>query len=64
MLPFIILTGETTSTVADTMSTALGSVANSAISAIQSIVPVAAPVLGAVLVIGISIRAFKKLAGR
>lgn len=62
MLPFMVMTGSPS--VADTMSTALGSVADSAVSAIQAIVPVAAPVLGAVLVIGISIRAFKKLAGR
>lgn len=44
--------------------TALGSVATGATDAIGDILPVAAPVLGAILIIGIGIRAFKKFTGR
>ena len=54
----------TMSDVVTALTTALGTVATGALSAISGVVPVAAPVLGGVLVIGIGIRAFKKLAGR
>lgn len=59
--------GEAATTMADVttaLTTAMGTVATSALSAISGIVPVAAPVLGGILIIGIGIRAFKKLAGR
>lgn len=46
------------------LTTAMGTVATQALSAIQGIVPIAAPVLGGILIVGIGIRAFKKLAGR
>lgn len=39
-------------------------VANDAISAIGTIVPYALPVLGAIVVIGIAIKVFKKVTGR
>ena len=54
----------TMSDVVTALTTALGTVATSALSAISGVVPVAAPVLGGVLVIGIGIHAFKKLSGR
>lgn len=54
----------TMSDVVSAMSTALGTVASSAMSGIAGIVPVAAPVLGAILVVGIGIKAFKKITGR
>ena len=54
----------TVSDVITSLSTALGTVATNAMSAIASVIPVAAPVLGAILIIGIGIKAFKKLAGR
>ena len=54
----------TVSDVVTALGTALGTVATSALSAISTIVPIAAPVLGGVLVIGIGIKAFKKLAGK
>ena len=50
--------------VATALTTGLGTVATGAVDAIADIVPIAAPVLGAVLIIGIGIRAFKKIAGR
>lgn len=55
------------STMADVvtaLTTAMGTVATQALSGIQGIVPVAAPVLGGILIIGIGIKAFKKLSGR
>lgn len=54
----------TMSDVVTALSTALGTVATSAMSAITAIVPVAAPILGAILVVGIGIKAFKKITGR
>lgn len=54
----------TVSTVSTAMVTALTTVANSALSGIADIVPVAAPVLGATMVVGIIIRAFRKVAGK
>lgn len=54
----------TMSDVVTALSTALGTVATSAMSAISGIVPVAAPILGAILVVGIGIKAFKKITGR
>ena len=54
----------TMSDVVTALSTALGTVATSAMSAISGIVPVAAPILGAILVVGIGIKAFKKITGK
>ena len=54
----------TMSDVVTALGTALGTVATSAMSAISGIVPVAAPILGAILVVGIGIKAFKKITGR
>ena len=54
----------TMSDIVTALSTALGTVATSAMSAISGIVPVAAPILGAILVVGIGIKAFKKITGR
>lgn len=42
------------------MSTA----ASDALSAIQAILPIALPVMGAIVVVGVGIRIFKKVAGR
>lgn len=46
------------------LTTGLTSIATAATGAIGDIVPVAAPVLGAILIIGIGIKAFKKISGR
>lgn len=65
MNPLIML-GEaaTVSTISTAMSTALGTVASDGLSAIASIAPVAVPVLGAMLVVGIAIKSFKKISGQ
>ena len=54
----------TMSDVVTALTTGLGTIATGALSAISGVVPVAAPVLGGILVIGIGIKAFKKLAGK
>lgn len=46
------------------LATSLGDIADAAMGTIQAVLPVAVPILGAVIVIGIGIRVFKKLAGR
>lgn len=51
-------------TVSSSMVTAVTSMANAGLAAIGDIVPVAAPVLGAMVIIGIGIRAFKRFTGR
>ncbi len=54
------------STMADistAMVTALTSVATQMLSGIAAIVPVAAPVLGALLIINVAIRSFRKVSG-
>lgn len=58
----------TSQTATDSVVTALGTafstVASNALSAITTILPIALPVLGAIVVVGIGIRIFKKVAGR
>ena len=56
--------GGTYDTVSSSMVTAVTSMANAGLAAIGDIVPVAAPVLGAMVIIGIGIRAFKRFTGR
>lgn len=46
------------------LTTAFSTVASDALSAIQSILPIALPVMGAIVVVGVGIRIFKKVAGR
>lgn len=56
-----------TSTVADVttaMTTAITTMAGNGMDAIAAIVPVAAPILGAFIVVRIGIRAFKQFTGR
>lgn len=58
---------ETASTVADVttaMTTAITTMAGNGMDAIAAIVPVAAPILGAFIVVRIGIRAFKQFTGR
>lgn len=54
----------TVSSIATAMSTALGTIASDALSAIATIAPAAVPVLGGMLVVGLGIKAFKKVTGR
>lgn len=44
------------------LTSGLSSIATSALGAIGDIVPIAAPVLGGILIVGIGIKAFKKIA--
>lgn len=60
-LPFF-LTGETTTTVTDALANGFTTVANDALGAIARILPIALPVLGAVVVIMVGIRIFKRVA--
>lgn len=46
------------------ITTGFGTIAGDMLSAIGAITPAALPVLGGVLVVGVGIRIFKKIAGR
>lgn len=61
-LPLTFLTGETTSSIQNALTTGFSNVANDALSAISAILPIALPVLGAVIVIMVGIRIFKRVA--
>lgn len=56
-------TGSAISGLVTSLSTGFQDVASDAVSAIGSIVPYALPVLGAIVVIGIAIKVFKKVTG-
>lgn len=51
-------------TVATALTTALTTVASDAVGAIIAVVPAAATVLGAMFVVSVGIKAFKKVGGR
>lgn len=51
-------------TVGTALATAFGDIADAAMGTIQAVLPVVVPILGAVVLIGIGIRVFKKVAGR
>lgn len=51
-------------TVVSALTSAFSTVASDALSAVQGILPIALPVLGAIIVVGIGIKIFKKVAGR
>lgn len=57
-------TGTGMSDIVTAMGTAVGSIADSAMSGIAAILPIGAPIMGAILIIGIGIRTFKKFSGR
>lgn len=63
-MPVFASSGGTYDTVSSSMVSAVTSMANAGLAAIGDIVPVAAPVLGAMVIIGIGIRAFKRFTGR
>lgn len=52
------------STISSAMVTAITSVASNAMNGIAQIVPVAAPVFGGLVLIGVAMRATKKFTGR
>lgn len=45
------------------LTTAMGTVATGALDAIEGLVPVAAPVLGAIIVVKIGIKVFRRVSG-
>ena len=51
-------------TVVSALSTAFTSIAADASSAIATVLPIALPIMGAIVVIGVGIRVFKRVAGR
>ena len=64
MIPWVVALTGSTPDVGGAMNTALGQVGSDALGAIANIVPVAAPILGGILVVGIAIKAFKKITGK
>lgn len=63
-LGFVLTEGETTATVSSALGTAFTSVASDCMNAITTILPIALPVLGALVVVGIGIKIFKKVTGK
>lgn len=51
-------------TVASALTSALSTVAADAMGAITAILPIALPIMGAIVVVGIGIRIFKKVASK
>lgn len=52
------------STVTTALTTGISSIANDAMSAIGSVIPVALPIMGAIVVVGIGIKVFRKVTGK
>lgn len=62
MLPMAL--AAETSSVVSALTTAMTSTANDCKDAIASVLPVALPVMGAIVVVGIGIKIFKKVTGK
>ena len=58
------LTATPAETIASAVTTALSSVQSDALSLIAGVLPYALAIVGAVIVVSIGIRVFKKIAGR
>lgn len=58
----LFLSGETTNTVTDALATGFSTVAGDAMDAIGRILPIALPIMGAVIVIMVGIKLFKGIA--
>ena len=56
----LYLTAATAGTVTEAMTSALSTTASDMMGAVSSIVPVAVPVVGAILVVTLGIKVFKK----
>lgn len=54
----------TIATVTSALTTGITTIAGDAMSAVGSVVPVALPIMGAIVVVGIGIKVFKKVTGR
>lgn len=46
------------------LTTGISSIGNDAMSAVGSVIPVALPIMGAIVVVGIGIKVFKKVTGK
>lgn len=51
-------------TVVSALTTGVGTIAGDVTSAITAIIPVALPIMGAIVVLGVGIKVFKKVTGR
>ena len=60
------LTGDASSisTVTDALTTGITTIGSDVMSAVGSVIPVALPVMGAIVVVSIGIKVFKKVAGK
>lgn len=58
------LQGETTSTIASALATSFTSMATDIMDTIGTVLPIILPILGAIAVIGVGIKVFKKVTGR
>ena len=54
----------TVSGVTTALTSGITTIAGDAMSAISSVVPVALPIMGAIVVVGVGIKVFKKVTGR
>lgn len=50
--------------VTSALTSGISSIATDAMTAVGSVIPVALPIMGAVVVVGIGIKVFKKVAGK
>lgn len=60
----VLLTEDATVSIGETLTSSLSTVASDALSAIGTIMPVALTVMGAIVVINVGIRIFKKVTGK
>lgn len=60
----MVLGAEGSPTVVEALTTALTKTAGDCTAAISAVLPVALPVMGAIVVVGIGIKIFKKVTGR
>lgn len=54
----------TISTITTALTEGIKAIASDAMSAIASVIPVALPIMGAIVVVGIGIKVFKKVTGK
>lgn len=54
----------TVTTVTGALTTGITTIAGDAMAAIAAVIPVALPIMGAIAVVGIGIKVFRKVAGR
>lgn len=52
------------SAVTEALKTGITTISSDAMSAVASVIPVALPIMGAIVVVGIGIKVFKKVAGK